>query len=624
MTLNYLDWLIIVAYFGVTLSIGLWFSKRAGRSLTDYFISGRSLPWWIAGTSMVATTFAADTPLAVTGLVAKNGLAGNWFWWSFALGGMFTVFVYARMWRRAEVLTDVELVELRYAGKPAAGLRFVRALYIALVVNPIIIGWVTGAMLTILKETVLSGAGPILGDGRWDDWLIIIACLTVVGIYCSLSGLWGVAITDFIQFFVAMAGCIILAYVAVEHIGGMEALQTKVAANFGDGQAFRFLPDFQAADPWMPLHIFMIFLFVQWWATWYPGAEPGGGGYIVQRMAACKDERHALLATLWYQVAHYCIRPWPWLLVAFVALAAYPEIRQAGLGQPVPGYDGLKPDSGFAWVIRDMSPHGLRGLMLVTFFAAFMSTISTQMNWGASYLMRDVYQRFIAPTASDRQLTNVSRFVSLGVLFIGGFVAYQMRDVSVDDAWKLLVALGAGTGAVFMLRWFWWRINAWSEIVAMIASLVYFLIISRLLPQWVTDDPTGETALGRFAKFVEPSEVQGFVVAVLTIVTWLIVTFLTPSESDQTLLAFFRKVRPGGPGWKPIAAQAPDVEVDRHLGWAILAAVIAAGMVYLTIPAIGMLLFGQNLRGIICLLGAAGCALMVFFLTRRIGWKNIV
>ncbi len=381
MQLNALDWSIIIGYFLLTLGIGVAFSARAGKSLSEYFVSGRSLPWWLAGTSMVATTFAADTPLAVTGLVAKNGLAGNWFWWAFAMGGMFTVFVYARMWRCAEVLTDVELVEIRYGGRPAAVLRGVRAIYIALIVNPIIIGWVTGAMLTILKETVLyqpTGTGTT----PWADWLIIAASLAVVGVYCTLSGLWGVAVTDFVQFFVAMAGCVMLAVVAVRHVGGMDALYVRVSENFGDGQqAFRFLPDFSAADPWLPLHIFCIYLFVQWWATWYPGAEPGGGGYIVQRMASCKNERHALLATLWYQLAHYCIRPWPWLLVAFVSLAMFPEIRQLGLGESVPGMEGTKPDVGFAWVMRTVSPHGLRGLILVTFFAAFMSTISTQMNW---------------------------------------------------------------------------------------------------------------------------------------------------------------------------------------------------------------------------------------------------
>ncbi|MEJ2187705.1 MAG: hypothetical protein P8Z36_17590 [Gemmatimonadota bacterium] len=321
MTLTAIDWAVIVAYFVIALGVGLYYRRRAGQSMAEFFVSGRALPWWIAGTSMVATTFAADTPLAVQGLVAEHGLAGNWFWWAFALGGMVTVFLYARLWRRAEVMTDVELVELRYSGKAAAFLRGFRAVYMAVLVNSIIIGWVTGAMLRVLKYTLFSGTA--VGSGS-ADWYLILGMLAVVGIYSTLSGLWGVVATDFVQFIMAMVGFIILAVVAVQHVGGIGALQTQVAANFqGGAQAFRFLPDFGAADRWMPLNIFLIMLFIQWWATWYPGAEPGGGGYIVQRMASCKDEKHSLLATLWFQIAHYCVRPWPWLMIAFVALAMY-------------------------------------------------------------------------------------------------------------------------------------------------------------------------------------------------------------------------------------------------------------------------------------------------------------
>jgi Na+/proline symporter len=335
-----LDWAVVIAYLAFALGIGLLFRGRAGRSLTDYFVSGRSLPWWLAGTSMVATTFAADTPLAVTGLVAKHGLAGNWFWWSFALGGMITVFLYARLWRRAGVLTDVELVEIRYGGKPAAFLRGFRALYIALLVNSIIIGWVTGAMVTVLQYTVFSGESA----AHANEWLMIVVLLAIVGVYATLAGLWGVVVTDFFQFLIAMVGSIALAVVAVGHLGGVDALRLRVAENFGSGeQAFSYLPDFSAADPWMPVSIFLIMLFVQWWASWYPGAEPGGGGYVVQRMASAKDERHSVLATLWFQIAHYCVRPWPWLLVAFAALAMYPDLREAS-----------DPGAGFPMVMRDL------------------------------------------------------------------------------------------------------------------------------------------------------------------------------------------------------------------------------------------------------------------------------
>ncbi len=589
MELNLLDWAIILGYLVLAAGIGLAFRKRAGRSMTDYFLSGRTLPWWIAGTSMVATTFAADTPLAVTGLVARRGLAGNWFWWAFALGGMITVFVYARLWRRAEVLTDVELVELRYGGKPAAFLRGFRALYIALLVNAIVIGWVTGAMITVLQQTVFAGSEAGAGS---NEWLLIVLLLGVVGIYATMSGLWGVAVTDFVQFILAMAGSIALAVIAVSHFGGMQAMRAEVVASFPEGDdVFRFLPDFTASDPWMPLNIFLIMLFVQWWASWYPGAEPGGGGYVVQRMASARDERHSVLATLWFQIAHYCVRPWPWLLVAFAALALYPDLR----AQPDPGV-------GFPGIIRDLAPAGLRGLMLVAFFAAFMSTISTQMNWGASYLVNDFYKRFVRPDADERHLTRASRAASIVVLLVGSVAAWLLRDVSVDEAWKFLAALGAGTGAVFMLRWFWWRINAWSEITAMVASLVAFIGVSR---------------------WIESNEYRLAVVAAITIAAWLAATYLTSPERPETLAVFYRKVRPAGSGWKPVATLHRDVTSDDRLGLSLAAAVLAAGVVYFTLPAVGLLLFGEIGRGAVALVGATACAAGVLLLARQMGWERI-
>jgi len=650
MELTQVDYFIIIGYFVIALGVGLYFSRRAGKNLTEYFISGRSLPWWIAGTSMVATTFAADTPLAVSGLVAKFGLAGNWFWWAMALGGMITVFVYARLWRRAEVLTDVELVEIRYSGKPAAFLRGFRSLYIALLVNSIIIGWVTGAMLKVLKFTVFAGAPA--GAGGY-DWVIIVVMLAIVGLYSTLSGLWGVAITDFIQFTLAMIGCVILAFLAVSHVGGIEAMQAKVAANFGGGeQAFRYIPDFSAANPWMPLNIFFILLFVTWWATWYPGAEPGGGGYVVQRMASCKNEKHSLLATLWFQIAHYCIRPWPWLIVSFAALAMYPDLRSME-----------DPGVGFPKVISDVAPVGLRGLMLVTFFAAFMSTISTQMNWGASYLVSDFYKRFVKPEAGNRHLTWASRIASLFVLVIGGVIAWFMKGISVDQAWKLLAALGAGTGAVFMLRWFWWRINAWTEVTAMVASLFYFLVITNAgavagmntvqmvaaavivgIGAWLISVLAKEETLrkplvllysllvlvfagvaiwGKGFSSLAQEQVMA-IVAGLTIFTWLLVTFVTRPEKMETLTGFYRKIRPGGPGWKCVAKEAPGVDTDKNLGLSILGAIFAAAIVYLVLPGVGCLILKRYMTGIYCLAGAAVCAVIVGIIMKRIGWKQMV
>ncbi len=521
---------------------------------------------------------------------------------------MITVFVYARLWRRAGVMTDVELVEMRYAGKPAAALRGMRALYIALLVNPIIIGWVTGAMVTLLDETVMYGAAPwgwetqLFGDSALTmrTWLVLGGSLAFIGLYCTLSGMWGVAVTDAVQFCLAMLGCLLLAIVAVRHVGGVDALQTRVMDSFGDGgQAFRFIPEFSADNAWLPLHVFLIMLLVQWWATWYPGAEPGGGGYVVQRMASCKDERNSIFATLWYQLAHYCIRPWPWLIVAFAALVMYPDLRASEL-QNADFDSGV----GFPRVIRDLSPPGLRGLLMVTFFAAFMSTISTQMNWGASYLVRDFYQRFLAPNASEAQLTRASRFASVIVLSAGAIAAVLMQDMSVDGAWKMLAALGAGTGAVFMLRWFWWRINAWSEITSMAGSLVFFLSV----------DPVCE-ALGRDAP---RAEVKMLIVALLTICTWVLVTLLTPPERPEILDSFFQLVRPGGAGWRPVAARNTDVRVDEDLLISIVAALFATGIVYFTLPCIGNVIFGHHRVALLCGVAAAACMLVVAVLVRRL------
>ena len=599
MTLTALDWIIIVAYVVVTLAIGIGFSRRAGKSLNEYFISGRSLPWWIAGTSMVATTFAADTPLAVTGIVIKDGLAGNWVWWAFAVGGMITVFVYARLWRRSEVVTDVEFVELRYGGKPAAALRGIRAVYVALIVNAIIIGWVCGAMITFFDATVFAGAA----ESTTRQWWLLVGCLGIVGFYATLSGMWGVAITDVIQFLLAMLGCILLAVIAVKHIGGVDILREKVVAQFDGGeQALKFLPSFSGDNAWMPLHAFMIIALMQWWATWYPGAEPGGGGYVVQRMASCKDERHSLLATLWFQIAHYCLRPWPWIMVAFVALAMYPELRAGYLAD-----SGFDPGKGYPMIISDIAPSGLRGLMLVTFFAAFMSTISTQMNWGASYLVKDVYQRFIKSDASDAHYAKASRFASVLVLLCGGLATWLMKDFSIDTIWNILLALGAGTGLVFMLRWFWWRINAWSEIVAMLASLVFFLLIG------VEEKKTPLELL-----VVGTPQVKIMLVAFASIASWLIATYATPPESMDKLISFYKKIGPGGPGWKPVAEKCPKIQVDQDLGTSIVAALFAAGLIYSILPMTGFIIFGEYKSAAIAANVAAVCGAVTLYLVKRL------
>jgi solute:Na+ symporter, SSS family len=603
MELVSIDWFIIGLFAIVTLGVGLWYSKKASESTDEYFLSGRALPWWIAGTSMVATSFAADTPLAVTGLVCKFGVAGNWFWWSFAFGGMFTAFVYARLWRRAGVATDVELLKLRYGGAPAKWLRVARAIYITMIVIPIIAGWVIKAMLVVLQQTLFYSVDISL-YGVDGAWICVLLMLAAVAIYSALSGMWGVAITDAIQFVIAMGGCIVFAGVAVHHAGGISVLRSTIETQFGGDQAFAFFPSFTAENPWLPLHIFLFMLTMQWWATWYPGAEPGGGGYVVQRMAACIDERHSILATLWYQLAHYCLRPWPWVLVAFAALALHPELRTQYLADPQ-----FDPGVGYPQLMRELCPPGLAGLMIVAFFSAFMSTISTQMNWGASYLVRD----FIVPlfpkfAADEKRLLHASQWISILVLILGTAMSWIMveRGVSVDDAWKLLAALGAGSGLVFMLRWFWWRINAWSEIAAMFGSLVWFVILQQPSVQ--------STLFGRTLV----TEEQTFFVAILTVITWLITTFLTPPESDATLTHFYRLIRPSTLGWKPIAKLAPEIKADSDLGWRIVASIVGSIEIFIVIQMLGDWIFGNLLRASLLTLAAVLVGAILYRMVSRI------
>ncbi len=604
MELTPIDWVVIVGYFILCTWIGLKYKNRAGQSITEYFISGRSLPWWIAGTSMVATTFAADTPLAVMGLVAKNGLAGNWFWWAFAAGGMVTVFVYARLWRRSEVMTDVEIISLRYGGEPAKWLRYMRAIYFSLVVNPIIVGWVVGAMLTVTDQTLFYSNEPIEGASS-KSWMVVGVMIVLVGIYSTISGMWGVAITDVVQFILAMIGCIWLAVVAVDRVGGVDAMHEKVVANFGASgeEAFSFVPDFTATNPWMPLHVFLIMAGFQWWATWYPGAEPGGGGFVVQRMASSKDERHSMLATLWFQVAHYCLRPWPWIVVAFAALAMFPELRT------------LKdPGVGYPMVMREVCPPGLRGLIMVAFFSAFMSTISTQMNWGASYLVRDFIQPIFASNASEKQLAKYSQISSAIVLLAGCISGWIMKNngVSVDAACKMLAALGAGSGTVYMLRWFWWRINAWTEIAAMFASLGYYLLLTS---EWAQSKLVGEGKL--FSAGIRDEEMM-VIVALLTIVTWVLVTMLTKPESSEVLTSFYLKIRPAGRGWKPIASKLPDVVSPDNLKLQIIAAILATALVYTVLPGIGYLIFRQWTKVTICIVLTTVWTIPLAVITRKL------
>ena len=567
MTLSLLDWSIVALYFLVSLGIGLYYYRRAGESTADFFMAGRQLPWWLAGTSMVATTFAADTPLAVTEMVARNGVAGNWLWWSMLPSGMLTVFFFARLWRRAEVMTDVEFVELRYAGRAAAFLRAFRAVYLGLAINLIIMGWVNLGMAKVLSGT--------LGLQKWEA---LGLCLLVTFLYSILSGLWGVVVTDAVQFVIALVGAWALAWFAVDAVGGIDALRLKLAAvtpvgatePFG-AAAVDLWPDGSAA--WMiPFMTLVTYLGVNWWASWYPGAEPGGGGYVAQRIFSARTERDGLLATLWFNVAHYAVRPWPWIIVALCSLVLY----EGATVNPATGQ--IDPAFGYVRVMTDYLPNGFRGLLLASFAAAYMSTISTQMNWGSSYLVNDFYRRFLRPGAADRHYVLAGRVATFVTMVLSLIVTYFMNRIT--GGWELVLTLGAGTGLVYILRWYWWRVNAWSEIAAMTAALVVSLGLSTA-GVFEAGTPLG------FAQTILTT------VAVTTLV-WLAATFATAPEPEATLVAFYLRVRPAGPGWAPIAARtgAPAGSAE-PLAPGFLNWVLGMALVYGVLFTIGEIIFGE-------------------------------
>ncbi len=550
------DWVIVALYFTASAAVGVYYARRAGRSVEEFFLSGRNLPWWLAGTSMVATTFAADTPLAVTELVAKNGVAGNWLWWNMALGGVATVFFFARLWRRAGILTDVELVELRYSGRPAAVLRGVRGVYLGLFVNCVIMGWVNLAMAAILEGMLGVPHHLVL----W--W--VAGALAITAVYSAMSGLWGVAITDAFQFVLAMAGTIALAVIIVNlpQVGGIAGLKAQLPE-----WAFRAMPAIGAPSSGtstggvlaMSAATFFAFIGIQWWASWYPGAEPGGGGYIAQRMMSARNEKHAVFATLWFTIAHYCIRPWPWILTGLAALILYPD---------------LAPEAkrlGYVYAMRDYLPAGLRGVLLASFLAAYMSTVSTQLNWGASYIVNDVYRRFVRPDAGERQLVRFARLATLVIMALSLIVTAILQTIS--GAWLFIIEAGAGLGLVLILRWYWWRINAWSELAAMVVPLaVYGVIRSR-------------------TTITFPDSL--YLIVGVTTLAWIAATYLTRPVETRTLVAFYRRVHPGGPGWRPIAALCPEVRPDAGLGRSVLDWVAGVLMVYAMLFMVGDVIFGE-------------------------------
>ena len=626
MKLVLIDWAVILLFFLVIFGIAAYYSRRAGKDTDRFFLSGRNMPWWLAGTAMVATTFAADTPLAVTELIAEHGIAGNWLWWNLAIGGMLTVFLFARLWRRAGIMTDVELTELRYSGKPAAALRGFRALYLGLFMNIIVLGWVHKAMEKIFLVTI-PGISP---------FLLVAVVAVLIGIYSSAAGLLGTARTDSLQFVFAMAGCIVLAVIVVRlpEVGGMISLKEQIAPSL-----LEFFPrvgevtveGVTGGALALSVGAFIAHIGLQWWSSWYPGADPGGGGYIAQRMMSAKDEKHSLFATLWFTIAHYAIRPWPWIVVALAALVILPRaespeaLRQenpAMYEQVVEVYNNksllqsdqavyqsrefkqfyekyentVDPGTMYPKLMVRYLPSGLLGLLIAVFLAAYMSTIAAQLNWGTSYIVNDFYRRFVRTDAGERHYVRISRITIMILLVLSLLVANYLLT-TIKGAWHFIINASAGMGLVLILRWYWWRINAWSEISSMIVPLIIYPIA-----RW---------------GFGLQSPITLYPVVFGTTAVWVVVTFLTRPTDAGILDSFYRKVHPGGVGWRAIARRHPDVEQDSGLSGLFLAWLAGVVLVYSALFGIGELLFANWGPALIFVLLAGISTGVIYFTMKR-------
>ncbi len=563
-----IDWIIIIVFFAISLTIGLWVSYRSSRNTKSFFLSGRNMPWWLLGISMVATTFSVDTPNLVADIVRTNGVSGNWVWWSFLLTGMLTVFIYAKLWRKSGVFTDLEFYELRYSGKEATFLRVFRALYLGVFFNVIIMATVCLAAIKIGSVTL--GLSPI-------QTLLVVSLITVI--YSSIGGLKGVIITDFFQFLIAMAATIFATIKIVNHpkIGGLGKLLTN--ENVTDKLAF--IPDFSNSELFWIIFLFPIT--IQWWNAWYPGAEPGGGGYIAQRMLAAKDEKNAIWATLLFNFVHYAIRPWPWILVALASLILFPTLTDIQTAFPnidtsIIGHDLAYP----AMLI--LLPSGILGLMLTSLIAAFMSTISTHLNWGASYVTHDFYKRIIKPTASEKELVNVGRITS--VVLMGLAILFALLLNNALQAFSILLQIGAGTGLVFILRWFWYRINAWSEISAMVVSFIMAIYFEIIHPN------ISSTPIATDKKFI--------LGIIITTFCWVVITLLTRPTDTKTLFDFYLKIKPKGIGWRKIQklliAKNTIVEEEKNynIPMGILCIVLGSVSIYSFLFCVGYFIYGKT------------------------------
>ena len=590
-TLHWIDWSIIISYILFSLGVGIYFSKRAASSTEEYFLSGRSLPWWIVGTSMVATTFAADTPLAITEFVRGPGIWQNWFWWNLLMGSLLSVFLFSRLWRRAEILTDNELLELRYSGKPAAFLRAFKAGYFAILYNFIVMGWVINAMASVVSVML-----------NMDKWTAVWLCVIIALVYAILSGFWGVVVTDLVQFVIAMFGSIALAIIALNYVGGMEVLLSKLNELLGSdivtNNTLKFIPpipDTGVATQtfWeSPFSKFLIFISVMWWS--HHGTD--GGGYIIQRMSSAKNERHALLATLWFNIAHYALRVWPWIIVAVVSIVMFPIIPSE--------YSELGVKAGYPLVMNTLLGPGLKGILIVSFLAAFMSTIDTHLNWGVSYLINDIYKRFFKPNETERHYVLVGKIMTVILMILAAFTALKMQSIS--KAWEFIFAMGAGIGLVLILRWFWWRVNAWSEITALATSIV-ITISFEIIAYFQTINNNLEYSLFGSSPSIFGMSLQVhhklMIIVPIAIIAWVTVTFFTEPEPMTKLESFYKRVQPGG-WWGPVTSSFDHTlqPVTKGIFILWLAGVM---MIYGFTFGIGNLIF-QNYSSSVILFGFAG------------------